>query len=165
MLKSSAGKLSRLKHCWRASKEGCRTPEKIRKFIAALKHSASDGVLFGSQVAFGGFRHHHNQIIPMKFHIQAAGVIAITTTLAFAEDAPAKHDKPKPNPEAAFKKLDTNSDGSLSLDEFKASPRGRKNPAKAEEVFKKLDADSNGSVSLEEFKAGAAHRGGKGHRK
>jgi hypothetical protein len=42
---------------------------------------------------------------------------------------------------------------SLSLDEFKAGPRGQKDPTKAEEVFKKIDSDSSGSVSLEELKA------------
>ena len=50
----------------------------------------------------------------------------------------------------------------MSLDEFKASPRGQKDPAKAEAAFKKLDADSNGSLSLDEFKAGGPKKDGKG---
>ena len=70
----------------------------------------------------------------------------------------------KPNPEEAFKKLDTNADGSVSLDEFKAGPRGKKDPAKAEEIFKKIDKDSDGKVTLEEFKAQSPPpgKGGKG---
>ena len=56
-------------------------------------------------------------------------------------------------PEQIFKKLDTNADKLLSLDEFKASPMAKKNPEKAEEIYKKIDADSNNEVTLEEFKA------------
>ncbi len=66
----------------------------------------------------------------------------------------------RPNPEEAFKKLDTNTDGTLSLDEFKASPRGKKDPAKAEEAFKKMDKDSDGKVTLDEFKARGPRKGG-----
>jgi Ca2+-binding EF-hand superfamily protein len=71
--------------------------------------------------------------------------VAIAATPAIAEDAAAL--------EAAFKKLDTNTDGSLSLDEFKASPEGVKDPAKAEAKFKKLDTNTDGSLSLDEYKA------------
>ena len=70
--------------------------------------------------------------------------------------------KPKANPEEAFKKLDKDADGSVSLEEFKASPRGQKEPAKAEEYFKKKDKDSNGKLTLEEFKAHAPKPGKKG---
>ena len=66
---------------------------------------------------------------------------------------PADPAKPKPDPEKVFKKLDTDGDGSISLEEFKASPRGQKDPAKAEEFFKKKDKDGDGKLSLEEFKA------------
>ncbi len=52
-----------------------------------------------------------------------------------------------------FKKLDADSNGAISLEEFKAGPRGQRNPERAEAVFKKIDADSDGKVTLEEFKA------------
>jgi hypothetical protein len=73
----------------------------------------------------------------------------------------------KPNPEDAFKHLDSNGDGSVSLDEFKAGPRAPKEGDKAQEIFGKIDKDGNGSVSLEEFKAhrpphGPGGPGGKG---
>ena len=69
-------------------------------------------------------------------------------------------DKPHMSPEDAFKKLDTDNSGDISLAEFKAGPRAQKDPAKAEEHYKKIDADNNGKVTIEEFKAG--HRGGPG---
>ena len=89
----------------------------------------------------------------MKICIQTLGIMAIAASLSYGQDAPKKEGKQPPDPEKIFKKLDTNSDGSVSLDEFKASPRGQKNPDKAGEIFKKIDADSNGSISLEEFKS------------
>ena len=70
-------------------------------------------------------------------------------------------DKPKMSAEDAFKKMDTNSDGSISKDEFMASPRAKADPTKAEERFKSLDKNSDGKLSLEEFKAGGPGKGGK----
>ena len=61
------------------------------------------------------------------------------------------------NREATFKKLDTNTDSALSLDEFKASPHAQKKPDKAQKTFGKLDKDSDGKLTLDEFKAGAHH--------
>jgi Ca2+-binding EF-hand superfamily protein len=54
-----------------------------------------------------------------------------------------------PEPKNLFKKLDSNGDGSISLEEFKASPRCQKKQEKAEKIFKKIDADSSGGISLE----------------
>lgn len=111
----------------------------------------------------------------MKRLIVMLSVLACAATLSFAEDAkpgdqpgkgggPGNH--PRPNPEQIFKKLDTSADGSLSLEEFKAGPMGKKDPAKAEEIFKKSDADKDGKVTLEEFKtAHQQHRGKGGHHK
>lgn len=89
----------------------------------------------------------------MKISIPTLAIMAIATSLSFGQEAPKKEGKQPPDPEKIFKKLDSNSDGSVSLDEFKASPRGQKNPEKAGEIFKKLDTDSSGGISLEEFKA------------
>ena len=67
-------------------------------------------------------------------------------------EAPAKKGKGEGkkggSPEDMFKKLDSNSDGSISLDEFKAGPAGKKDAAKAEEVFKKKDKDIESGVLL-----------------
>lgn len=61
--------------------------------------------------------------------------------------------KPKADPEKMFKKLDSNSDGKVSAEEFKASPGAQKDLAKAEASFAKKDKDSDKSLTLEEFSA------------
>lgn len=81
----------------------------------------------------------------MKSISKILAIVAIAVTPAIAADAAAL--------EAAFKKLDTNTDGTLSLDEYKASPEGVKDPEKAQRAFKKLDTDTDGTVSLDEYKA------------
>lgn len=102
----------------------------------------------------------------MKLPIQTLGVLALATAICYAEEGAAKPEKHKaPNHEAMFKKLDANSDGSVSLDEFKASPRGKKDPAKAEAAFKKIDANADGNISLDEFKAVGPPKGGHGGKK
>lgn len=82
-----------------------------------------------------------------------AGIVSLNVLglSAFAED------KPKPSPEERFKKLDKDSDGSLTLEEFKGKAEGEK-ATKAEDRFKKLDKDSDGKLTLEEFKAGAGKK-------
>jgi hypothetical protein len=75
--------------------------------------------------------------------------------------AAAGADKPKFDPEAAFKKADANADGSISLDEWKATKQAQKDPTKAEGNFKKKDKDADGKLTLEEYKAHGPGKGGK----
>jgi EF-hand domain pair len=92
----------------------------------------------------------------MKTTLSIIGCLAIATSITCAQDAPKGPKKPgkdHPAPEEIFKKLDADSSGSVSLDEFKASARAKENPEKAEEIFKKIDKDGNGELSLEEFKS------------
>ncbi|MEY5009654.1 MAG: hypothetical protein RLZZ253_793 [Verrucomicrobiota bacterium] len=95
----------------------------------------------------------------MKLFPLTLALFALASTAAFAADEKPKGEgKPKANPEEMFKKLDTNNDGSLSLDEYKAGPAGKKDPAKAEESFKKHDKNGDGKLSLEEMTAGGGKK-------
>ena len=94
----------------------------------------------------------------MKTYIPTITAIALSATLACAEGNKEKKNHPpqdRPNPEDFFKKLDTDGNGSISLAEFQASPKGKENPERAAEFFKKLDANGDGQVTKEEF---AKHR-------
>ena len=105
----------------------------------------------------------------MKKLITILAALAVTTMFATAADAEKKPaaggDAAKPAAEAGkgekkpvdkdaqFKKLDTDGDGKLSLDELKAGPMGKKAPDKVEAMLKAKDKDGDGKLSLEEFKA------------
>ena len=93
----------------------------------------------------------------MKLTTIALAVLATSALMVpcRAQEAP---DKPKRTPEEAFAKLDKNSDGAVSKEEFMASKKAQKDPEKAAKKFGKMDADANGSLSLDEFKAGAAKK-------
>jgi Ca2+-binding EF-hand superfamily protein len=65
----------------------------------------------------------------------------------------------KSGADAAFKKLDSNGDGKISLAEFKAGQKkkskGKKGKGKDKDVtaaFRKLDKNKDGFLSLSEFK-------------
>jgi hypothetical protein len=106
----------------------------------------------------------------MKNYIYTLSTLVIASSLAFAQDKPADPAKgggapgrgQRMTPEESFKKLDTNSDGSLSLDEYKANPRFQKDASKAEEGFKKADKDADGKMTLDEYKAARPTRRGGG---
>ncbi len=83
-----------------------------------------------------------------KFMVAVLALITAAALQARAEDAK-KSDKPHP-PHKTFEQLDANSDGKISLDEFKAGIT-LKDPAKAEEIFKKKDANADGSLSKDEM--------------
>jgi len=98
--------------------------------------------------------------------IYLATLLAFTVASAYAgpDDKPKGPggDKPRPDPAAMFAKVDTNSDGKISLEEFLASPRGKKDPVKAEEAFKRMDKDSDGSLTPEEMAPPKRPEGGPG---
>ncbi|MEZ0274943.1 MAG: EF-hand domain-containing protein [Roseimicrobium sp.] len=91
--------------------------------------------------------------------ILTLGALILSASFALAADGdkPRKPgeggDKPRPNPEEMFKKADTNNDGSLSKEEFLATPRAKENAERAEKIFTAKDKDKDGKLSKEEFAA------------
>src|SRR4051794_3771111 len=77
------------------------------------------------------------------------GIFVLGMGLSPALAAP---DAKKKDPAQAFSKLDSNSDGSLTLEEMKG--KGKKDAAKIEKKFKKMDANGDGKVTLAEMKSG-----------
>ncbi len=88
----------------------------------------------------------------MKAIASTLAILALAATLNAAEGDAKKPEagKKKANPEEMFKKLDKDSNGSISKDEFMAGP-GKKDAAKGAEMFGKKDKNSDGSLSKEEF--------------
>lgn len=82
---------------------------------------------------------------PFVIGCLVSGLLAPTTVAA--------QEKKAPDPAKIFARKDANSDGSLTLDEFKT---GLKDKAleKADKRFKKIDTNGDAKLSLDEFKAG-----------
>jgi len=77
-------------------------------------------------------------------------VLAIGFGVVGMARAAGEKPKKKADPEAVFKKLDANSDGKVTMEEFCAK---KKDKEAAEKQFKAKDKDGDGSLTLEEFKA------------
>lgn len=86
----------------------------------------------------------------MKRIITTFAALAVSAAFVTAADEAKKPAKKPADPEAMFKKKDTNGDGSLSKEEFTA---GAKDAAKAEAAFKAKDKDADGKLSKEEATA------------
>lgn len=114
------------------------------------------------RVVFTAAPLHH---IIMKTTVVNLGQLAVGASILFGRDQQAKPPAAPPNspiPEGIFKNLDTNADGFLSFDQFKASPLGQRDAAKAEAILKRMDAHADGKVTLHEFTAYGPHRGNRG---
>ncbi|RYD33846.1 MAG: hypothetical protein EOP86_12395 [Verrucomicrobiaceae bacterium] len=110
----------------------------------------------------------------MKIKLITLLTVPFLTIGLHAEDKPAapatpapaaeseKKDDAKARQEENFKKADANSDANLSLEEFKALPRFKKDNSKAEGIFKRKDTNADSKLSLEEFTAKPAAEGKKG---
>ncbi|WP_372753065.1 EF-hand domain-containing protein [Mariniflexile sp.] len=98
----------------------------------------------------------------MKLTTLKLGVLALGL-FAFSQGNAQDKQKQQPDPEKMFAALDTNKDGAMSLEEFKARKTKKEvAPEILEKRFAKMDADANGLVFLEEFKTAMAKSGGKG---
>ena len=73
----------------------------------------------------------------------------LAASVSDAADADKK--KGKRDPQAIFKRLDSNNDGKLSKEEFSKFGKGD-NATKADKFFGKLDTNSDGSLSADELK-------------
>lgn len=66
--------------------------------------------------------------------------------------------KRRPQPEKILAKMDTDDNGSVSLDEFKAAPMNEDFKIEVlEKRFKKMDEDDNGEIDIEELKKAVRH--------
>ena len=88
----------------------------------------------------------------MKAITTILSVLALASFVNAAE-GDAKKDKPKMDPAKAFAKMDANNDGSVSKEEFMATPQAKKDAAKAEKGFAGKDKDGDGKITKEEFTA------------
>lgn len=88
----------------------------------------------------------------MKAITTILSVLALASFVNAAE-GDAKKEKPKMDPAKAFAKIDANGDGSLSKEEFLATPQAKKDAAKAEKGFAGKDKDKDGKITKEEFTA------------
>jgi Ca2+-binding EF-hand superfamily protein len=79
--------------------------------------------------------------------ILAVAAIIAADSVGFAAQAKA------PDPQKLFARKDANSDGFLSLEEYKTGMKD-KQLEKADKRFKKIDSNGDGKVSFDEFKAG-----------
>ena len=76
-------------------------------------------------------------------------IVAVASLNSIACAAPSKTADPQKN----FTKKDTNSDGFLTLDEYKSDLKD-KQLKNAEKKFKKSDTSGDGKLTFDEFKAG-----------
>ena len=97
----------------------------------------------------------------MKVITSLLAILALSAITSFAADgdAPKKPEggdkgKAKGTPEERFKMLDKDGNGSISKEEWMASPFAQKDATKAGEIFTRLDKDANGSLTKEEMAAG-----------
>lgn len=73
----------------------------------------------------------------------------MTSFIATAADE--KPAKPKRDPAQLFKNFDRDSDGGISLEEYKTGMHGQMDPARIESVFKQKDKDGDGKLNLDEL--------------
>lgn len=85
-------------------------------------------------------------------------IILATLACGLLAGVPAMAQRKAPDPEKRFAKLDKNSDGKLSLEEYQAGGRKQADPEKRAKLFKKIDADGDGFVSKDEFLAAMKQR-------
>jgi Ca2+-binding EF-hand superfamily protein len=79
-------------------------------------------------------------------------VLFVLGSIALSVQAQPLRQRAERRAQMAFERMDTNKDGKISLDEWKAA---HPNDQNAEAQFKKLDANGDGFLTKEEFQAAA----------
>ena len=87
----------------------------------------------------------------MKTWLTAFLVVALGAGSTFGETTTPSTQKR--DWEKRFKKMDTNNDGKLTLEEFLAGPMGQKTPKKARGFFLEIDKGNTGFITLEQWMA------------
>jgi Ca2+-binding EF-hand superfamily protein len=85
----------------------------------------------------------------MRLSTLVLTLLALTAIESVALAAPGK----AVDPQKIFTKKDANSDGSLTLEEYKTGMK-EKQLENADKRFKKSDSNGDGKLSFDEFKAG-----------
>lgn len=87
----------------------------------------------------------------MNIHLKALLAVVLSVTLISQADARDRNDQDNPRGQRPnFSSLDSNSDSSISYDEFSAEELPFGDP---ETVFNSIDTDGSGEISEEEFRA------------
>lgn len=104
----------------------------------------------------------------MRRLLLAGLIVSIGSFSAFAADDDPKKEEKKPrptfggDPEARFKKMDTDSDGKVTKEEFKKSfgKLGGLGKSKSgdmtDKLFDRMDTDKDGKITLDEYKKSQA---------
>ena len=82
-------------------------------------------------------------------------LMLVSAGIVFAQ----KNERPYMRCQENFKAMDTDNDGRVSLQEFKAVKHPRGN---AGDIFKSRDANKDGFLTMEEFCSGKGHGTGQG---
>ena len=88
----------------------------------------------------------------MRITTRALALSTVCLALAASAARTVAADK-VPDPEKIFSRKDANSDGFLSLEEYKTGLKD-KGLENADRRFKKIDTNADGKLSKDEFKAG-----------
>jgi Ca2+-binding EF-hand superfamily protein len=136
---------------------------------------ASWGILHGifpsrNSALAAGFPFHPTMIMKttIPITIPLAGLFAAAAAIATADPAPEPREDQPPPIDRLFDRLDTNKDGVLSREEFRAirpqerpgNPPGQPPAVNLERLFAAADTDGDGLLSPEEFAAGKFPRKG-----
>jgi hypothetical protein len=108
-----------------------------------------------------------NKLFSLVLVLVVGCAVAVSSAQAAGRKGGEGGQKTRPSADEIFKKLDTNNDGSISLDELKANPRLKGQGDQVEKAFQEATKDDKGGLNAAGLKEvmsklrGGAHGGGK----